>query len=165
MQSDTNPLPPIDVLRGLKLQSRKSVRPHEFCTRSGGCIACTNRPLDEWGYIQIGTGGKRKRLHRHIHELLTGEMRADMMVLHSCGNAWCCNPQHLRWGTGHENSKDKIIHGTHLHILTHSAVLEIFESKATHVADAKKHGVSPTTICKIRNGKKWSWLTGAKNEH
>src|ERR1700722_335201 len=53
--------------------------------------------------------------HRFSHILHTGEiLRPDIMVLHSCDNPPCCNPDHLRSGTAADNTGDMIKKGRHL---------------------------------------------------
>lgn len=47
------------------------------------------------------------------HRIACGMMRTRLdrqdFVLHSCDNAPCCNPRHLRWGDAFENADDRRI--------------------------------------------------------
>lgn len=65
------------------------------------------------GYGNIGTGGGRNEtVHRVSHEVFNGEIPDGLLVLHSCGNRKCCNPDHLRAGTHKDNIEDAKRHGT-----------------------------------------------------
>ena len=84
-----------------------------------------------------------------------------------CNNALCVNPKHLRWATAKENSRDQVIAGTAPRgsarsTLIDREVLEIFHSGDSSEALAGKYSVSSATICRIRNGYVWGWLTGKR---
>jgi len=51
--------------------------------------------------------------HRVALALHTGEDPVDMFALHSCDCRICCNPEHLRWGTIKDNSRDMLERGRH----------------------------------------------------
>lgn len=44
--------------------------------------------------------------------------------------------------------------------LTSEQVLAIRESKETYKILAERYGVSEVTVCSIRNGRTWKWLSG-----
>ena len=46
--------------------------------------------------------------HRVSYELHKGEIPKGLHVLHSCNNASCVNPNHLRVGTAKENYEDQL---------------------------------------------------------
>ncbi|TZG25629.1 HNH endonuclease [Sphingomonas montanisoli] len=55
---------------------------------------------------------KRKGAHRTALSLATGiPLDTDMLALHGCDNPPCCNPNHLRWGTTQDNSRDTVARG------------------------------------------------------
>lgn len=78
----------------------------------GGCwewqLSCGSH-----GYGNISTGGSRNEtVHRVSHEVFNGEVPKGKLVLHSCNNRRCCNPEHLRVGTTEENIQDAKKAGT-----------------------------------------------------
>lgn len=95
--------------------SNRKKRPHynfqDLLNKAGktapnGCIEWQLQ-LDTSGYGMFWLQGKFHRVHRYVHALMTGGIRADMVVLHSCDNPKCFNPDHLRWGTQLENIADR----------------------------------------------------------
>ena len=79
------------------------------------CWVIPNKPQYD-GYIQIGTEGGRptRLLHRLVWEIHNAEPIPDgMVVMHSCDNRACCNPNHLSLGTQSANIKDSVSKGRH----------------------------------------------------
>lgn len=68
------------------------------------------------GYGQVSMGSIHNRTiifaHRLSYELHKGVVPDGMLILHSCNNRECVNPDHLRIGTRLENSQDARISGT-----------------------------------------------------
>lgn len=50
--------------------------------------------------------------HRYVLEMVTGFRVGDVVVMHECDNAPCCNPFHLRIGTHKDNMKDRVNRGS-----------------------------------------------------
>lgn len=124
-----------------------------------------------WPYRTVLTGyglavinGVQKRASRWMCILAHGEPpTAKHQAAHSCGNASCVNPRHLRWATAKENSADKIAHGTTNHgerngktILTPKDVEFIKAAPPDLKALMDRFGVSKGCISKIRSGKRWA---------
>lgn len=85
---------------------------------------------------------------------------------HTCGNRACINPDHLYWATPTENNRDKRADGTQLKgeeiaisKLTEKQVLKIYSSTEKQYILAKHFSVSESTICNIKKGRAWGWLT------
>lgn len=90
-------------------------------------------------------------------------------MLHSCANAACCNPAHLRWGTRDENMQDRAEHGHQnggkLLVDDVRAIRLEFANRSTgkmvayeHIAE--KYGVGTKTIRDLIAGRSWGWLDG-----
>jgi hypothetical protein len=60
------------------------------------------------GYGVVMINGKRIRSHRYSYEMFKGPINNGMLILHSCHNPHCVNPDHLREGTVRENAQDMI---------------------------------------------------------
>lgn len=100
------------------------------------------------GYRYVRVGGKFLRAHRVVVGAAPGEV-----VLHSCDNPWCCNPEHLTTGSQRENMLDMNTKGRRpCRKLTDDDVRYILESSASGYSLAKELGVNKNTIYKIRKG-------------
>lgn len=121
------------------------------------------------GYGVIGTiPGKSEGAHRVMYKLEKGEIPENMVVMHTCDNPSCCNPNHLILGTQAENildmtNKDRGVYqkgeNNHFSKLSENQVEEIRLSYTGKRGDktklAKKYNVRITTISNIINGKSW----------
>ena len=93
-----------------------------------------------------------------------------LLVLHSCDNGWCVNPDHLFLGTDLTNALDREAKGRGHQVrgeahcrakLTAQIVLEIWQLRG-HVSERKlalAYDVTRAAISNIHRGKSWGWLT------
>ncbi|MFT5295744.1 MAG: hypothetical protein ACI9YH_001760 [Colwellia sp.] len=51
--------------------------------------------------------GYQMPVYRWVMIAIDGYLESDQMVLHSCDNACCFNPEHLRVGSHVDNNKDR----------------------------------------------------------
>ena len=63
------------------------------------------------GYGCIRVEKKQIDSHRMAYILTHGEIPEGMLVLHTCDNRLCCNPDHLQLGTYRDNTVDAVQKG------------------------------------------------------
>lgn len=74
--------------------------------------------LDRHGYGQFKPvlGAPPLRAHRVAWEIFNGRDVPDgRLILHSCDNPRCCNPNHLRPGTHKDNARDMLVRHRNYH--------------------------------------------------
>ena len=77
--------------------------------RPNGClewIGCTDH---KYGSLKVHKVAWRA--HRLAWTLAYGDIPTGMLVLHTCDNPPCCNPDHLWLGTQADNVRDKVSKG------------------------------------------------------
>jgi len=77
----------------------------------GGCHVWQGS-TNKGGYGVIHVAGFTVLAHRVMHALSTGDTSTEV-VMHTCDNPRCCNPQHLRSGTYQDNVDDMHNKGRH----------------------------------------------------
>lgn len=118
------------------------------------------------GYGLAVIGGVQKRASRWMCILAHGNPPHEKAeAAHSCGNASCVNPKHLRWATPKENALDKVSHGTEIRgerngktRLTADDVISIRSAPPDLRTLMDLYGVSKGCISKIRSGQRWGHL-------
>jgi hypothetical protein len=138
-------------------------------TNTGDCVEWkAGKDKDGYGIIGV-TYEKNKshsfRAHRVAYELAAGRIPHPLILLHSCDNPSCINPDHLRPGTEYDNrvdckSKDRSIRGERNHKaqLTRDQVSEIktkMNQKAKLVDLAKEYSVSVQLVARIKMEQTW----------
>lgn len=80
----------------------------ENASKQDNCWISHLRP-NKKGYVPLGVGGRagvKWRAHRFIYHHCVEPITEFDLILHSCDNRACINPEHLRKGTAHENTQD-----------------------------------------------------------
>lgn len=80
------------------------IRTSEGCWEWTGSVSST-------GYGTFRYAGVGYSAHRFAHEMFIGPIPAGLVVMHSCDNPKCVNPDHLRAGTYSDNSTDMVRKG------------------------------------------------------
>ena len=122
--------------------------------------------LFDTGYGSVSIDGESCLTHRVSYEQVNGKIPEGMMVLHSCHNRNCINPDHLRVGTHDDNMRDMTdadrqakgeMDGNSK--LVEEEVQEIKRllstGQFTHKQIARMFGVARPTITDIRSGRTW----------
>lgn len=110
-------------------------------------------------YPTIRVFGPHIRICRMMCFLFHGPCPRKHECCHSCGNRWCINPAHLRWGTRQENMHDRYENGTMSRMLTPEEVREIVGDQRPQTVIAEEYGVTKATISCIQLRKTWSTVT------
>jgi hypothetical protein len=140
------------------------------------------RGIDRDGYprvhLQGPNGGRRRLVHRLVLEAFVGPCPAGMEARHVLDNdPGNCGLSNLAWGTKAQNMSDKRVHGTMPNGDTHwmranpalvnrggkcpqskltpSAVIDALNSAEPSHVVGERHGVSSSTIRKVRNRSNW----------
>lgn len=123
------------------------------------------------GYCQVTIySGKPKieYVHRLVAEKFVSNINNKPFVNHKNGIKTDNRADNLEWCTQKENIHHSLKNGFQIlngennpsAKLTKNQVLEIVKIKKTSVEICKKYGVDKTTIQCIKNGKRWSSVTG-----
>ncbi|KKM80701.1 hypothetical protein LCGC14_1337240 [marine sediment metagenome] len=125
--------------------------------------------MDSDGYGCLNFHGKRWAAHRLSWTLQHGPIPQRLMIIHSCDNRSCVNPDHLRPGTAQENSTDMVVRGRSRPgsqnanaKLTEAAVIEIRRRRKAGergIDLAVEFRVHPSNISGAYTGKQWRHVT------
>lgn len=77
--------------------------------QGSGCREWTGAASEGYGTFKLE--GRTYRSHRVAYRFFIGEIPDGLMVLHSCDNRLCVNPEHLSVGTALDNTRDMIAKG------------------------------------------------------
>lgn len=133
------------------------------------CWSWCGYVFPETGYGRFSIGNRYVSAHRFCYAVFHGPVAEDHVVRHKCDNRRCVNPTHLETGTPQDNVRDRVLRGRSARgskngraKLTEEQALEILRSDDSHAAVARRYGVDPNIVAKIRRGRLWSHVTGLK---
>jgi hypothetical protein len=159
---------------GTRARGTTEERFWRFVEKSDGCWIWTGKSVNQKGYGQLGgiggRGGGAILAHRLSYQIHKGEIPEGMVVMHSCDNPSCVNPDHLSVGTQSQNILEAIAKGRKVlpklprfsgadHPNAKFTEQDIRDIRAKPMDDtglAKKYGVAASTIRRIRIGQSWS---------
>lgn len=143
-------------------RDRRSI---EYIVKSNGCWDCTSYKWNPQTYFKMHLDGKAVRVHRYVYCMANNvsmESITGLVVMHSCDNPECINPDHLVLGTQTDNVADCVAKGRNVHgercnlaILTEDNVRAIRKSSKTNIELGRLYGVHRMTINKIRLRQSW----------
>ena len=79
----------------------------EYKIDNAGCHICISHHRDSWGYPILKRNGYTSHMSRFVYKKYKGMMSRKKMVMHTCDNPACINPDHLILGTQLDNMRDR----------------------------------------------------------
>lgn len=136
--------------------------------KSGECWMWT-KSTNRDGYGCFKYERKTKMAHRVMYEFCKGPIPAGKVVMHSCDNPGCCNPDHLSVGTHAENKMDSVMKDRHCYgerspkaKLTADQVRRILaEGRSKHGMQrklAREFGIHYSTVNVILSKRNWNHI-------
>ena len=111
---------------------------------------------------RVYRGNYNTRWHRVVYAEHNGLSLEDIrgkVVMHTCDEPRCVNPQHLVLGTHSMNMLDRDRKGRHgMTKITKEQAEFIRNCGGTNVSVAKKFGIDARTVSSIRCGHHWNWI-------
>jgi hypothetical protein len=165
-----------------RIRMEDYIKQRTILDKETGCLdwKCSK---DKDGYGKAWHKGKYWRAHRLSYTAFKGDIPEDKVVMHTCDNPSCCNPQHLRIGTHKDNMEDRDQKGrgtkgrtipklqghTNTRGTNHgnsklsehdvSTIRDLLSnSNYTQKQIGEMFGVRQSTIHKINTGKRWRHL-------
>lgn len=138
--------------------------------QNSDCIEWQNRVKGVYG--QFGYNYKKYYAHRVAWEIHNNaEIPKGKVVMHTCDNPSCVNPDHLRLGTQADNVKDMIDKGRENYTYDRDGesnsnckvkaelVPLIYQADGKHSDIAKKYDCPLNAVIGIRNNCNWKHIT------
>lgn len=110
------------------------------------------KSVDPEGYGCFWMDNRTWRAHVAAWTIYRGEVPEGLFVLHKCDVPGCVNPDHLFLGTQLDNRHDSISKNRQFCKLTREQLSEVRSSPEPCTVLAKKFGVDPSYLTKIRRG-------------
>ena len=125
-----------------------------------------------FGYGKLYVNGKLEYAHRISYKIYNGEIPEGMLVLHSCDDGSCVNPDHLHLGTDADNMREMQERGRKKPgiskgekngraKLTEKEVIEIRKNYKNGIKPrylSKKYNIGVGSIFKIVSRKQWTHI-------
>ena len=150
-----------------RLASRLAARSEPVAS---GCIVWAGSKTPKgYGMLRFGPRpGVVLYTHRIAAWLAFGSPARDGdVVMHSCDNPSCCNPEHLRYGSASENSKDMVAKRRQQHGSAHYRAKLVEADIPKIMADSRSlsfiasdFGVDLKQIHRIKQGTAWRHCSG-----
>jgi hypothetical protein len=134
----------------------------EYYVDKNKCWICTSHNCDSDGYPKIRRNNKCLRLSRYIYTCEKGSISDNLVVMHTCDNPNCINPDHLVLGTVKDNNKDRDSKGRTAKNernggakLTPEQIEAIRKDSRSCREIAKDYPVHFSQIARIKSGRHW----------
>jgi HNH endonuclease len=140
MSNAIKPIPPLTEKDKFRFYQKVSAEPD-----ANGCLNWIGGK-DPEGRGQFKIREKQFRAPRIAYYLAAGNLSSDVMVLHSCDNPSCCNPDHLRTGSQFENMADVTRRKRWKRAGTSNGRCRLDEAKVREIRALRKGGMTLTSI-------------------
>ena len=100
--------PPIGFIKKIIIPNLKEIT---YYVDKKGCWICSSHKCGSHGYPMIKRDGKLTTINRFVWQDNNGAIPAKMVIMHTCDNRLCINPNHLVLGTPKDNTQDAISKG------------------------------------------------------
>ena len=148
---------------GYEVIKRGKIKPITYEVNERGCWVSTSHRFNHKGYADVCRNGQRKKLHRYVYELESGEnIPAGLVILHECDNPACINFKHMSLGTTSDNNKDKTDkkrqtrwEEVHTAKLSMAEVKRIKGDPRSQRVIGREYGVCHSTIGRIKREENW----------
>lgn len=128
--------------------------------KTDGCWLWTGSSVADGSYGQMRWGGEAQApkmlAHRISYEMVHGPVFDGMVVMHSCDNPKCVNPDHLSAGFPSDNALDCVSKGRWrrgsndpIPEEKKTAVLELLASGVSKKSAARLVGISRTSVARL----------------
>ncbi len=98
------------IARRVRGSVAKRLRAHVKIDKLTDChLWVGHRDANGYGHMRVGPD--YRSTHRLAWEVANGPIPEGMIVMHTCDNPPCCNPEHLKLGTRADNNRDRIKKG------------------------------------------------------
>lgn len=143
------------------LGKRKAIT---FTIDEKGCHICTSHHINKDGYPCVWKDGRNQNLHRVLYEERHGTLPVGVLVRHTCDTPACINDEHHIPGSVADNANDRKVRGRNNTPfgetrsdakLTLAQVEQIKKAPGPQSKVAKEFGISQSTVCRIKRGKRW----------
>ena len=128
----------------------------EYKINENGCHEVTSHYIQKDGYVRIYRNSKDIYAHRFAYEQKFGKIPKGKIMLHSCDNRCCVNPDHLSVGTYQDNTDDMVRKNRQRFggsTITDKEVMIIYNSDLPQQVLADAYNMTQTNISLIKNGK------------
>jgi len=159
MPYKTGPKPPLTVEMACANKHRVEhyTEATDKCWNWKGPVNKSSRGT--YGNLGIGKG-LRYLAHRISYMIHKGDIPDDMLVLHTCDNTLCVNPEHLYLGSDKKNTDDRFIRNRNFGKLVKEDAAEIKRlldgGEHTQAEIASMFNISQSHVSHISTGREWS---------
>lgn len=117
------------------------------------------------GYGTLYWDDRTRYAHRVAYEIANGSVEDVEVVMHTCDNPPCCNPNHLKAGTQSENITEALERGRLIPVgadVTPQDVRDIRdrydEEDTTYAEIAEDYPINAHSVGRIVRGDRWGWV-------